>query len=145
MKSIKFYNSSGYSLIELVFVIVILGVSAVGVLPMFSQALFSAQKISEMHQGQMLAQEAINKVVKDKWGEVGFTGIVASLSQVDIGGPLIFEEIVEVEGGIYNSSDNSIFCSGSTYTDENYKCVTIKIKIAFEEEILAKRWIIISK
>jgi prepilin-type N-terminal cleavage/methylation domain-containing protein len=145
MKFHNLHNSPGYSLIELIFVIVILGVSAVGILPMFSQALTSTQKISELHQGQLLAQEGINQVVADKWGDVGFTGVLAQEEQIDLGGSLIFDKIVEVQGGIYNSSNSSLSCSGSPYSDEDYKCVIVKIQITGEEAILAKRWTILAR
>ncbi|MBF0445314.1 MAG: type II secretion system protein [Magnetococcales bacterium] len=145
MKYYKTQNSSGYSLIELIFVIVILGVAAVGLLPMFGQALSSAQQISEMHQGQMLAQEAMSQIVADRWGDVGFTGVVAQEKQIDIGGPLLFEQIVEVQGGVYNSFNSSLSCSGSPYNNENYKCVIIKIKIASEEALLVRRWTILAR
>jgi prepilin-type N-terminal cleavage/methylation domain-containing protein len=145
MKHHNFQNSYGYSLIELIIVIVILGFSAVGLLPMLSQALSSAQIISEMHQGQLLAQEGMSQIVADRWGDVGFTGVVDQEKQIDLGGSLLFDQLVEVQGGIYNSFNSTLSCSGSPYTNENYKCVIIRIKIASEDTLLARRWTILAR
>ncbi|MBF0381431.1 MAG: type II secretion system protein [Magnetococcales bacterium] len=140
MKICNLQNCSGYSLIELVFVIVILAIVAVGLLPLFNIAITSAQEVSEIHQGQLLAQEGMSQIANQVQRGSGFVGVVDETLQIDLGGPLVFEKIVEVQGGLFNSNNSSLSCSGSPYNDERYKCVFITIKIASQETILAKRW-----
>ncbi|MBF0455832.1 MAG: prepilin-type N-terminal cleavage/methylation domain-containing protein [Magnetococcales bacterium] len=136
-------SNRGFTLIEMVIIIVLLGVSAVGMIPLFTQVLTSAHEISELHQGQLLAQERIEEVVAARRGAAGFSGLTealfASERGIDLGGAVRFDRLVQVEGGVFDSVANTLRCSGWDYNNEEYKCVIVEVRTAGEGRILSQR------
>ncbi len=138
-------NSSGFSLIELIIVIVVVGISVVILLPVFSNVITSAHRVSELHQGQLLAQERMSQMLNTRWADGGFADIVDDEESIDLGGPVQFDRELEVQGGVFNSGTGSLSCSGSAYNNEDYKCVIITVGIAGADSPLVKALDLISK
>ncbi|MBF0358269.1 MAG: prepilin-type N-terminal cleavage/methylation domain-containing protein [Magnetococcales bacterium] len=138
-------SSSGFSLLELIIVIVVVGISVVILLPVFSRVITSSHRVSELHQGQLLAQERMGQMLQTRWADDGFNNIVDDNESIDLGGPVLFDRELSVQGGVFNSGNGSLSCSGSAYNSEAYKCVIIKVGIAGEGSPLVKRWTMISR
>jgi prepilin-type N-terminal cleavage/methylation domain-containing protein len=136
-------NSSGFSLIELIIVIVVVGISVVILLPVFSNVITSSHRISELHQGQLLVQDKMSQMLKMHWADNKFNEITDEVESLDLGGPVQFDRELEVQGG--NSVNGSLSCSGSAYNNEDYKCLIITVGIAGEGAPLVRRWTMISK
>jgi prepilin-type N-terminal cleavage/methylation domain-containing protein len=137
-------NQTGFTLIELIVALVLLGICVVGLMPVFQQILGANHRIGEMHQAQLLAQEKMAEVLEARWGSGGFNGIDPSRFPdeigFDIGGPVRFDRAVEIQGGSFNGNDNSFICSGAAYINETHRCVFVTVRLTGEGTLLARRW-----
>jgi prepilin-type N-terminal cleavage/methylation domain-containing protein len=142
-------GKGGFTLVELIITIVVLGITLLGLQPVFSHVLASAHRVSELHQGQLLAQEQMSELLADRLHGTGpgYSGLaaMAGTSRIDLGGPVLFERTVAVEGGIFNIDDNSLSCSGSAFANEEYACLIIEVRVAGEERVVARRWTIFAR
>lgn len=142
---------SGYTLIELVVAIVILGVVVVGLLPVFSNILSSSHRVGEMHQGALLVRERMEDVIAVR-RQMGFTGFAELTAErfgdeiaLDLGGPILFDRSVSIQGGEFYPIDGSLGCGGFPYNGEAYKCVKVVVKTNGEGVVLSQRSIIFAK
>ena len=138
----------GFTLIEFILVIVIMGIALLGLMPVFNHVIASAHRVSELHQAQLLAQEWMSQGVATRWGTAGFEGLNTVLFVEDPDaavGPVLFERCVEIQSGSYNSGSNSLACSGAAYINEDYKCLIVTVRLAEEGSTLARRWTMFAK
>ncbi len=137
-------QGGGFTLIELIVVIVVMGIALLGFMPVFNHVLSAEHRISESHQGQLLVQERMSQVLAARWGSSGFTGIIDGLfadeSAMDLGGAVRFDRKVEIQGAYFATGSQTLSCSGSAYNNEDYKCVIVTVSVAGEGSTLARRW-----
>lgn len=142
-------DAAGLSLIELVVVLVITSLCVLTLLPVLTSLLSTGHRISEMHQGQLLAQERIDQIWAVWWGENGFNTVVDGLfppeSGLSTGGPIRFDRSVEIQGATFDAETESLTCTGEAHTDESYKCVIVEVHTHAERTLLARRWILLAR
>ncbi|MBF0448237.1 MAG: prepilin-type N-terminal cleavage/methylation domain-containing protein [Magnetococcales bacterium] len=135
--------SAGYTLIELILVLLVLAICLVGVVPVFNQTLSSAPGLSDQQVAGLLVQERLDQILANRRNRPGFAEIVESNygdePALDLGGPTVFSRTVAIQGGHFDAATATLSCSGVAYDGETYKCVLVQVSQAETGRVLARR------
>ena len=120
---------AGFTLIELIFFIVVVAIAAAAMAPLFGQALSGLDGIGERVQAHYLVQEWLETRAVEP-----FPGIADETGTVTLDG-IPFTREQSVEGAALDGT--TLACTGSPHVDEAFKCVTVTVRRAGAGEILA--------
>ncbi|MBF0626877.1 MAG: type II secretion system protein [Magnetococcales bacterium] len=125
-------KAGGFSLIELIFFIVISGITLVGIVPLYTTVLTNLHVHSDIVQAEYLGWEMAETLQSAYNKGDGFLDLTEAKfptqTGIDLGGTLKFDRLVEVEGMIPGRLPNP--CTGQEYAGEPYKCLTVIVKQA---------------
>ncbi|MEO5344884.1 MAG: type II secretion system GspH family protein [Magnetococcus sp. YQC-9] len=125
----KKHSATGFTLIEMIFFIVISGISLAGIIPLYNQVLSSLHVLDEGMQAEYLGLEMVEtlKSVYNKGN--GYANLVEANFPpeygINIGGTLQFDRTVQIEGMIPGQAPNP--CTGQEYNGEPFKCLTVTV------------------
>ncbi len=128
--------SWGFTLVELIFFIVIIGIIGAVMGPVFGRAFSSLHIIGDGVRGHYLAQERLEEMcagMRETDSEDWFPGIRDESETITLDGSRLVR-IVQVQGADLNGDD--LACTGLSYSGEPFKCVTVTVKHADTGEFL---------
>ncbi|MBF0213988.1 MAG: type II secretion system protein [Magnetococcales bacterium] len=122
-------TTGGFSLIEMILFIVVVGISMAGIIPLYNTVLSNLHVISDSMQAEYLALEMAETLRAAYAKGAGFVNVTEanfpSQTGIDVGGTLRFDRTVVIEGMIPGQLPNP--CTGQEYNGEAYKCVTVTV------------------
>ncbi|MBF0163268.1 MAG: prepilin-type N-terminal cleavage/methylation domain-containing protein [Magnetococcales bacterium] len=137
-------GAAGFSLIEMIFFIVVLGISMAGIIPLYNNVLSNLHVMDEGMQAEYLGLEMVETLKSVYNKGAGFIKIVdanfPSQYGIDIGGRLQFDRVVVIEGMIPGLVPGP--CTGQDYIDEDFKCITVKVLRSGSSEVLFREQLI---
>lgn len=119
------HSPGGFTLIEMVFFIMIAGVSLVGIIPLFGQVLTNSYRSNEEVRAYYLIQEKLATLRSG--GEVGLSGVYGALSWQK-----------EEKYGLFDPINHTLTCTTSNPGDDLFRCVTISVTHTASQEKLAQ-------
>ncbi|MBF0178930.1 MAG: type II secretion system protein [Magnetococcales bacterium] len=132
---------AGFSLIEVIFFIVIAGISLSAITPLYMTVLSNLHIVSDGLQAEFLAQESLESVAAtygkgndplafNRISEANFP----TQNGIDIGGTITFDRVIAIEGRIPGKTPDP--CTGQPYNGEAGKCVKVTVKASSTGEVL---------
>lgn len=129
-------KDQGFTLIELIFFMVMLGLVVVGIVPLVDRIFSDLHRVMEYTQGYFLAQGVLEQTYARNEGGA-FDQIVWDEACLD---PNEFPSLrceMDVVGATFDA-DTGIFNCTNGYSNENYKCVTVTIYSIHSNEVIAR-------
>ncbi|MBF0190854.1 MAG: type II secretion system protein [Magnetococcales bacterium] len=133
--------SQGFTLIEMIFFIVIAGISLAGIVPLYNTVLVNLHVLNDGMQAEYLGLEMVETLVSANAGGAGFANLTEanfpSQTGIDLGGTLRFDRVVQIEGMIPGQQPNP--CTGLEYNGESFKCLTVTVAENGSGQVLFKQ------
>ncbi|MBF0273393.1 MAG: type II secretion system protein [Magnetococcales bacterium] len=137
--------SQGFTLIEVIFFIVIAGVSMAGLVPLYNTVLLNLHVLSDGMQAEYLALEMVETLTAAYAKGAGFANLTEanfpSQTGIDLGGTMRFDRIIQIEGMIPGKQPNP--CTGMEYNGEPFKCLTMTVmengsgRVLFKQQMVS--------
>ncbi|GAB0057151.1 hypothetical protein SIID45300_01474 [Candidatus Magnetaquicoccaceae bacterium FCR-1] len=125
-------KSAGFTLFELILFIVITGITATGLIPLYNNVLSNLHVMNEGMQASYLGWEMIEtlKSINGYNPPAGFGNLIEANFPpeygIDVGGQLRFDRFVQIEGMIPGQMPTP--CTGQEYNNEAFKCITVSVR-----------------
>ncbi|MBF0311187.1 MAG: type II secretion system protein [Magnetococcales bacterium] len=123
-------RARGFSLIELILFVSVVGVLMVGLMPLLQNVLGSVQTSQQATQGLFLAQERLEQMIGAYRVGAGFDGVTEAAfpdeAGIALGNGPVYNRDVVVEGA--SIAGQTLTCNGGAYVSGNYKCVSVRIR-----------------
>ncbi|MEO5330518.1 MAG: prepilin-type N-terminal cleavage/methylation domain-containing protein [Magnetococcus sp. YQC-5] len=130
--------SHGFTLIEVIFFIVVVGVSMAGITPLYMTVLSNLHTLNDGMQAEYLGWESVEKLKAAYANGSGFAKLTEvnfpSESGINLGGTVLFDRTIEIEGMIPGKTPDP--CTGQAYNGELFKCLTVTVKVNGSGEVL---------
>lgn len=132
-------KQKGFTLIEVIFFIVVVGIAMAGITPLYMQVLSGLHVLNEGMQAEFLGRE-MSESLRAAYGKdgSGFVNLTQanfpSQTGIDLGSGFQFDRTVEVQGMIPGQLPDP--CTGQPYNGESFKCLTVTVKASGSGEIL---------
>ncbi|MBF0126096.1 MAG: hypothetical protein HQM02_02695 [Magnetococcales bacterium] len=134
----KRLTAGGFTLLEVIFFIVVTGLSLASITPLYMTIFSNLTALNEGMQAEYLGQETV-EAMKSAYGKgEGFGKLLEanfpSETGIDVGGAATFDRTIEIEGYVPGQTPNP--CTGQEYNGESYKCLTVTVKVNGSSTIL---------
>ncbi|MBF0440222.1 MAG: type II secretion system protein [Magnetococcales bacterium] len=134
---------NGFTLIEVIFFIVISAIAMAGIAPLYMTVLSDLQALSVGMQAEYLGWERLEALKSTYGNGEGFdkltTANFPAESGLDIGGTVLFDRSVTIEGGTVLTGALNLSCSGQAYQGEPYKCLIVQVAAQGSSSVLFKQ------
>lgn len=137
-------SCGGFSLLELIFFLVVAGISMAGITPLYLQVLSTLHILDDGLQAEYLGLETVESMKAAYGNGSGFANLTEanfpSQTGISIGGTITFDRTVEIEGMVPGQTPDP--CTGQEYAGEAYKCLTVTVMATGSSEILFRERVV---
>ncbi len=133
-------KQGGFTLIEVIFFIVVTGIAMAGITPLYMQVLSNLHTLNDGMQAEFLGREMSESLRAAYAKGSGFNNLTEanfpSKTGIDLGGTVLFDRTVKIEGMIPGQLPDP--CTGKSYSGEAFKCLTVTVTASGTGSVLFK-------